>query len=554
VKLGAVRDERDRVPPRECGHHRVLHRWPPLAACLLAGLVLAACTVGPSQRPAVAVRGEGPVVAPSEQAPAAAPGVPPLLLPARPSRELDFAPCSPTQVARIGNPSTPDRTLSYECTELRVDSVANGTGGVEQMSVGLVRIGLAGATGGAAGAPGPRAPIVVLGESDGVPSSTLAAQIAATMPLPALQKVQLVGLDRRGTVVDRLDCSPDPARIAIVDFNAHGAGAADLDALLEQSRMVVQDCYARLPEVLGSFSTASTVTDLERVRQLLGVARLPVISRGDGARAVASWAERSPGSVGRLILDTPPDPTLDEVASARAGAAAAESAFEAFAKDCTTRGGCPLGANPRQAVRGLVDRLGPQPLTGASGRQLTSGALLWALRRGLDEPVGWPALARSLAAAGNGDPAGMLTLLDPVLGPDGNFDVALATHCNDTTQRVAPTQALELIQRWGAELPLFGPPAAARLLLCGPWPVPAERAPSGPAAEAPPLLVLGTAGDPRTPLDGAQRASASLSSARFVSWLGSGHGAYPRTACVADAVHALMIDGTPPGANVLCPP
>jgi pimeloyl-ACP methyl ester carboxylesterase len=354
--------------------------------------------------------------------------------------------------------------------------------------------------------------------------------------------------------VDRLDCSPDPARIAIVDFNAHRAGPADLDALLEQSRMIVQECYARLPEVLGTFSTASTVHDLEQMRQMLGVARLPVISRGDGARAVAAWAERSPGSVGRVILDTPPDPTLDEVATARAGAAAAEATFEAFARDCAARPGCPLGPDPRAAVRGLVDRLGPQPLTGASGRQLTSGTLLWALRRGLDEPAGWPELARSLAAAAGGDPAGMLALLDPVLGPEGNFDVALATDCNDTTQRVAPTQALELIQRWGSELPLFGPPAAARLLVCAPWPVPSERAPSGPAASAPPLLVLGTATDPRTPLDGAQRAAASLSTARFVSWQGSGHGAYPRTPCVADAVHALLIDGTPPGANVLCPP
>ena len=205
-------------------------------------------------------------------------------------------------------------------------------------------------------------------------------------------------------------------------------------------------------------------------------------------------------------------------------------------------------------MRGLVDRLGPQPLTGASGRQLTAGTLIWALRRGLDEPAGWPALAQSLAATRNGDPAGMLALLDPVLGPNGNFDVALATDCNDTTQRVAPTQALELIRSWGNDLPLFGPPAAARLLICGPWPVPAERAPSGPAAAAPPLLVLGTAADPRIPLDGVLRASASLSSARFVSWQGAGHGAYPRTPCVSGAVHALLIDGTAPAGNVLCPP
>jgi hypothetical protein len=102
--------------------------------------------------------------------------------------------------------------------------------------------------------------------------------------------------------------------------------------------------------------------------------------------------------------------------------------------------------------------------------------------------------------------------------------------------------------------PLFGALMAERLLLCTAWPVPSDPAKVGPAAGAPPMLVLTTATSPRVPEQGYQRAADQLLPGRVVNWQGAGRGAYPRTPCVTEAVNALLVDGSVPRESVLCPP
>jgi hypothetical protein len=70
----------------------------------------------------------------------------------------------------------------------------------------------------------------------------------------------------------------------------------------------------------------------------------------------------------------------------------------------------------------------------------------------------------------------------------------------------------------------------------------------------PPVLVIGIAHDPRGPQEGSRRLAGTTPDARFLSWQGSGTGAYPRTPCVTASVNALLIDGTPPADGTLCPP
>ena len=41
--------------------------------------------------------------------------------------------------------------------------------------------------------------------------------------------------------------------------------------------------------------------------------------------------------------------------------------------------------------------------------------------------------------------------------------------------------------------------------------------------------------------------------AALVAWQGGGHGAFPRTPCVTDAVRHFLIDGQIPASRVACP-
>lgn len=513
-----------------------------LTALLCTTALLAGCTVGPSQRPPVAVRGDNMPVGASPTTPTAPPDQLPVPQPQNAS--IRFDDCTEDALTRLGSAPAADRTLRVECGEIDVpvDPDQPGLGGV---ALTVVRAG-------AADAPSDRPPLLVLGDSGGEPSALAAVTMAARVDPAVLTRYTLVGLDRRGAGADLLDCAPDEARAALVE--ADGIGEADLAVLLEQARAVVQECTLALDGGLGRYRSELTAQDVELLRAALGVERLSAIGVGDGAGALGRWAGTAPAAVGTLVLDGPPHPLLDEPELSESRAAAAEAAFGAFGVACTARAGCPLGADPRAAVTGLVDRLRTQPLTAVDGRRLTAGATASTLLDGLRDPTGWPALAAALAAGGTGDPAPLLDLLEPLTGSSGRFDAMLATTCNDTRRRLAPGEVGELAQRWRAAYPLFGGTLALRLLACAPWPTGAPPVPVSHAEGAPPILVIGTAADPRGALEGSRRTAEGLASARFLSWQGAGSGAYPRTPCVAGVVDAMLLDGAVPDAGTLCPP
>lgn len=528
-------------------------RVPPAAALVIAllaaALLAAGCTVGPSQRPPVAVRGEGVTGPPPPTLSPPAPGLPSLPAP-DPQRPIaDFEDCTAEALAVAPVPIPADRALRVDCAELTVPSDPDQPQ-LGRSRIGVLRVGLA-------DAPPDRPPLLVLGDSAVEPSAVHAVGVAAQIPTAVLDRFTLVGLDRRGFGADVLDCAPADARAAIVDADLD-TDPAGLAALLEQARSVVQECHVLLSGGASGFRSASTASDVRQLRDALGVTRLSAVGVGDGATALARWARAAPGSVGRLVLDGPPDPALDEPGRSEARAGAAEAAFDAFAAACTARPDCPLAPDPRAAVNALLDQLRARPSTAVDGRRLTAGGSLTALLAGLGEPRTWPALATALGSARAGDPVGLLDVLEPVAGLGGRFDAMLATTCNDTARRLSPGEIGDLAAAWRADYPLFGATSAMRLLACAPWPAVPDNPPPAGAPGLPPVLVLGTAHDPRGPLEGSRRAAEALPTGRFLSWQGAGTGAYPRTTCVNDAVGMLLVDGVAPTGDIerslLCPP
>jgi pimeloyl-ACP methyl ester carboxylesterase len=522
---------------------RAPHRAVAVVLLCLATL-LAGCTVGPSQRPPVAVRGENMPALPSPTAAPAPPGE--LPEPQQQNPSLTFVECTQDTLATLRIPIPPDRALRVECGEITVpaDPGEPSLGGV---SLGVLRVGLA-------GAPANRPPLLALGDSAGEPSARHAVVLAGQVAPALLERYTLIGFDRRGAGNDLLDCAPPDAIAALVDADPATAAEAELADLLEEARAVVQECNLTLGGGLDSYRTGATSGDVELLRAALGVQRLSAIGVGDGAAALAGWARTAPQAVGRLVLDGPPHPTLDEPDLTETRAAAAEAAFTAFAVACTAFPDCPLGTDPRATVTALVERLRIQPLAAVDGSRLTAGGAVTALLTGLAEPRGWPGLAAALAAAGAGDPAPMLAVLGPVTGPRGQFGTMLATSCNDAQRRLAPGEIGEVAAGLRTAYPLVGGTLALRLLACAPWPAGGPAAPAGRADGAPPILTIGTAADPRSPLEGSRRTAESLATARFLSWQGAGSGAYPRTACVTAAVDAMLIDGVVPQPGGLCPP
>lgn len=514
-------------------------------ACLAA--LLAGCTVGPSQRPPVAVRGQdAPAAPPSAPQPGpAAPSVPSV----QPQdTTLRFTDCTAAAFTTFGVAVPTDRTLRVECGEIpvAVDPARPELGGV---LLGVLRAG-------PADRPLDGPPLLALGDSATGATAGHALDVAARVSPAVLDTFTVVGIDRRGAGTDRVECAEPDSRAALVDADPAATSEADLGPLLERARAVVQDCnLSPLPFPLGDYRSSAAAADVEQLRIRLGVAQLSAVGVGDGAGTLAYWARAAPGGVGRLVLDGPPDPDRTEPDRTAARADAVDAAFDAFALACTGGGACPLGADPRAAVTALADALRARPLAAPDGRRLTTGAALLAVRTGLAEPRDWPALSTALAAAGAGDPTPLLTLLDPVLGAGGGFDAMLATACNDNPARLSPPEISALAATEAAEHPLFGGALALDLLACAPWPAGgAPEPPSGTADALPPVLVVGTTADPRNTPDGPRQVADGLPTAVFVDWQGAGTGAYPRTPCVGAAVESLLVDGVAPTSGTLCPP
>ena len=74
----------------------------------------------------------------------------------------------------------------------------------------------------------------------------------------------------------------------------------------------------------------------------------------------------------------------------------------------------------------------------------------------------------------------------------------------------------------------------------------------GPAEGAPPILVIGTTGDPATPYDWAVQLAGFLDTAVLYTVEGEGHTAYTSIECVAPVVNAYLIDLEVPEDGASC--
>ncbi|MDQ3763070.1 MAG: alpha/beta hydrolase [Actinomycetota bacterium] len=510
---------------------------PVMLFALLTALI-AGCTAGPSDRPAVAVREPN---MPPQGPPQVAPSSPPLPPTGEYDRDsLPWRDCT-SAIATALDMASPRRV---ECTELRVDATVARPMFGNSLKLDLTRIG---------GGP---APLVVLGEASGEPGTVRAARLAEQLPPDVLSRFTLIGLARRGTgPSEPLDCIPRTTRNEIVGFDPGAGEAGRLDWLLDTTRAAIQTCVQDLGEVLTAINSTGTADDLEQLRVTLNAPVLNVVSHGEASRAVAEFMRRYPTSVGRVVLDGAVDPTLDDVATTEAELVAADAGYTAFAADCVARG-CPLGSDPRAAMAALAETLRRAPLQ-VGWQQITAGTAYQAVLETIGDPTRWPQLSHALATARDGDGTELAALIAPLLVTDrglpARFDPALATHCNDTATRVPPERAQQLVHQWQQRSALFGPLFAARLLLCSAWPVPSPP-PVGVGGRLPPVLVVATAEDPVTPAEGAKRTAQSLPSATLVIWQGQAHGALPRSSCIIDLATRFLIDASIPRQGTLCPP
>ena len=383
------------------------------------------------------------------------------------------------------------------------------------------------------------------------------------LPTDILDRFDIIGFDPRGVgASDPIQCIPDKQKDAELNEPADPTTPAQWATVIGDETKVADECYNAYGSDLTYFSTAQTVHDMEALRAKLGDPKLTYLGYSYGTLLGAEYASAYPDKVRALVLDGAVDPTLSTVQDDKVQAAGFALAFSHFASDCTSGGSCKLTPDPQTFVLKLMKQADAHPIPSGSSsdpRLVKGSAVLLAVISALYDRSQWPQLTRALLDAANGNGSGVLSLDDQYneRNPDGTYtnieDANLAISCADTVDRPTVAQAEALAAQWRTSNPLFGGSAAASLGFCDLWKAPPDKPITIENHNAPTILVVGTTGDPATPISGAKHLAALLGTADLLIWQGDGHTAYPKTDCVTKAVDTYLINLMAPAANTTCP-
>ena len=384
---------------------------------------------------------------------------------------------------------------------------------------------------------------------------------------PALREVfDVVGMDPRGVGGSTpLECIDDAGMDASVALDATPETEAEVSALLDGVAEFAAGCQQSSAALLPHVGTSDVARDLDVVRAVLGDERLSYLGKSYGTSIGVEYARQFPQRVGRLVLDGAVDPTLGDADVLIGQAEGFDLALARFARDCVDRG-CDLGgteAEVEAVVAEVLSTADESPIPTGTSRPLTQTLATY----GVIYPLyltpedGYPVLEAGLAAAAAGDGSILLRVADAYLlrNPDGSYetnqwDAFTPISCLDRPGSATVADVEAALPAFQAASPLFGEGQAWGLLSCSTWPVASDGLPAPvSAAGAPPILVVGTTGDPATPYAWAEGLAAQLDSGVLLSYEGTPHTAYRKgSSCVDDAVDTYLLQGVPPADGTTC--
>ena len=375
--------------------------------------------------------------------------------------------------------------------------------------------------------------------------------VASVFPSSLRARFNLVSFDPRGVgSSEPLQCLTSAGIRAWVGVNPTPATPRQIARVVSASKAFVRGCERSASRAfIASLSTANNARDMDRLRVALGQSKLTYYGLSYGTFLGTVYAEMFPKHIRAMVLDGAVDPALDAETSEAEQGAGFETDLHDFFAWCARHSSCRVdfSATPAQAFtalmarfkRGLVIPAHLRPALGGEERVNYGIALLGVITT-LYSKETWPFLAQALAAAENGDGTDLAGVAYSYAGlnpTDGSFSNILsanmATNCLD---RPAPTTIhayKALASRLAKSAPDFGAAEAWGTLPCAYWPARAQMRPAAAHAPgAPPILVIGSTGDPATPYAWAKALAQQLPRATLLTRTGPGHTAYRKSSCI----------------------
>jgi pimeloyl-ACP methyl ester carboxylesterase len=436
----------------------------------------------------------------------------------------------------------PDRGLAEQCARIKVPlDYARQDGEQVELLVGRVRatdparrIGSLLMNPGGPGGPG---------ISDG-----FLASIAGVVADEIRARFDLVSWDPRGVAGSTpVDCQAMPTVSELEARYDHSASTADKEILRAAYRTWVSQCKTNVGRLLSAVSTGSTVSDLEVLRRALGDPKLTYLGFSYGTSIGLHYLLRYPERIRALVLDGVEDIWEQDVQDTDQDRAF-DAALAAFFSWCATAdaASCPFARGmpgPAAAFTALLASVKARPLQ-AGAAQLNYPLLQWGIVNFLYAQQLWPELGAALERARRGDGSALLESAQGYLGPGATQDPFYAIDCADdhpVTDQVVDALASKL-----ADSPLALPYAN---LACVGWPVTDLTPHPGAVGPIPPVLLVGSTGDPATPYHWATATAARLPGSALLTAEAYTHTAYPfDIPCIFQPVDSYGLSGNSAGS------
>ena len=337
---------------------------------------------------------------------------------------------------------------------------------------------------------------------------------------------------------------------------------AERQQLIDLAKEFTTDCLDKNAAIYQYVGTNNSARDIDGIRAALGEATISYIGFSYGSELGGTWATMFPKTVRAAVLDGAVDPTAGAAASEQQQAKGFEDSLAAFLASCTADRKCPFNNNGESAAAfdALMKSIDASPIPSTPDRPPVSlEVAISAVGEAMYSSASWPALASALDGAQHGNGAGLLALYDEYYQrkPDGTYADSLEAfqviNCMDSTERATveeddanAAKVHELAPRFGARTvgdyacTFFPPTTDPRIEITG--------------KGAGPIVVMGTTGDPATPLDGTRKMAAALEQGRLVVVEGNQHTGYGINDCSTAAVDNYLVDpaGHLPAEGLRC--
>lgn len=325
----------------------------------------------------------------------------------------------------------------------------------------------------------------------------------------------------------RLDPDPDtPEEAAALDAGAEAVGAS---------------CEQGSGDELPFVGTGSVARDLEAIHRAYG-GEMGYVGFSYGTSIGLTYLDLFGDAMERgVVLDGVVDPTLTQTDLLRGQAVA----FESILDGVLTEAGA---AADYDALAAQVE-VAPIP---AGGDELTPSDVATGAVYALYAEELHAVLIDGIAEALAGDGSTIVDLAN-AYRDSGGFGIYQAVSCTDSANPVGGEAWTAFADELEAIAPRVGPSVANEMRPCAFWPAPPVPITGEVVAEGSgPVLVIGTTGDPATPVENAERVAATLADGHLLVFEGEGHTAYFSSACVQDAVSAYLLDGDVPDDGARC--